>query len=161
VFLFTKLTFQIIMNSNNLQPQSSMEVTSAVHHDEPGNLAAGEPNMITTQHGLAERVLADIHTTAIIARCQTIDNSSPVVPMVAREALSKYLVDHRIKNPGTLNPRERQLCAWVLLEHQARNQGTQNPVSKSQIESFIEPQETRHFNDVARALNVSVRNLAP
>lgn len=127
---------------------------------QPGQ-GAGPQHARNAQYSFLSRLAADLHTSAIAAKCTCIDSYPQGAPVIARETLSRYLIDHKVNNTGELSDRQRQLCAWTLLEHQARNPGTQQPVSLSQLASYIKPGEAMYFADLARAMSVRIDSLAP
>lgn len=103
---------------------------------------------------IASDTLRNEQAREIIFRCNAIDRDIPMIRVETRKALSTYLVNKQIQNPGLLNNRQQGLCAWTLLEHVARgDRGFQN-VDSNMVGSYIRQEDKSQFKAIAKSLNL-------
>ncbi|MFP5483241.1 MAG: hypothetical protein ACLGGW_08200 [Gammaproteobacteria bacterium] len=103
---------------------------------------------------IARETLDSEQSRQIVYRCSAIDQEIPLIGVNARKALSSYLVDNQIHNPGLLSPRQEGLCAWTLLEHVARKDDGFQKINSNLVSSYIRPTEKPRFESIAKSMNL-------
>jgi hypothetical protein len=103
---------------------------------------------------IASETLKSEQSRQIIFHCNAIDRDVPSIQVNTREALSTYLVNNQIQNPGSLSERQQGLCAWTLLEHVARKDRGFQKVNAALVGSYIRPVQKATFEVLAKSMNL-------
>lgn len=103
---------------------------------------------------IARETLKNEQSQQIVFHCNAIDRDVPSIQVNTRKALSTYLVNNQIQNPGLLSERQRGLCAWTLLEHVARGDQGFQKVNSALVGSYIQPAQKARFEALAKSMNL-------
>lgn len=103
-------------------------------------------------HAIASETLRNEQARQIIAYCNAIDRDATIIRVETRKALSTYLVNNQIQNPGFLNKTQQSLCAWTLLEHAARRDPGFEKIDPAMVSRYIPSNEKPRFKAIETSL---------
>ncbi|WP_275271897.1 hypothetical protein [Limnobacter sp. P1] len=104
---------------------------------------------------IASETLRNEQALQIICHCNAINQEIPLIRVNTRRALSTYLIDNQVNNPGLLTQRQEDLCAWTLLEHAAREDRNYGKITSGLISSYVRPTEKPRFESLAKSMSLN------